>query len=168
MKAKYADKIPDVELAKLIAVHDNLARLADEGSIGRKTGGIAYSLRNVFRVAERFTRYQGGELSDDALMRRETEEIYRGGLFEEEDLRTVDDILATAMPYDGPGFYQNLKLIEDDDTFTIGDVVVPKLSTGHQMVPPAKSRLIMTERTKMALYRLAKALDMGENVALVG
>src|SRR5207244_3695898 len=74
LRSKYGGKVPDQELAKLIGVHDALARAADEGAIGRASGGMAFSLRNVDRVCERFMRYQGTGLSDEALMRRETEE----------------------------------------------------------------------------------------------
>lgn len=168
LKAKYSGKVPDAELAKLIAAHDALARAADDGSIGRASGGVAFSLRNLFRVCDRFERYQGGALKDDALMRRETEEIYRGGLFEQEDITAVTDILNTAMPYSGKGFYEDIDVEETATTLTIGDVTIGKLNTGHAFVPGESSKLIMTKRTKEILYRLAKALDCGENVALIG
>jgi MoxR-like ATPase len=168
LKTRFGATIPAVELAKLIASHDALARAADEGKIGRASGGVAFSLRNLFRVCERFERYRGGELSDAALMRRETEEIYGGGLFDPEDLEAVDDLLSVAMPYEGPGFYDKLELHEDEDTISIGDVTVRKLDTGSALVPPESARLVLTDRTKQVLYRLAKALDCGENVALIG
>lgn len=168
LKAKYGGKVPDAELAKLIGAHDALARAADDGSIGRASGGVAFSLRNLFRVCDRFERYKGGALKDDALMRRESEEIYRGGLFEQEDIQAVNDILNTAMPYKGPGFYDAIDMEETATTLTIGDVTVAKLNTGHTFVPGESSRLILTKRTKEILYRLAKALDCGENVALIG
>ncbi len=168
LKARYGDAIPEAELAKLVAAHDALAKAADDGNIGRASGGLAYSLRNLNRVADRFVRYRGMGLSDAALMRREMEEIYRGGLFDPEDLASVDDMLNTAMPYSGPGFYDRLEVKETKDTFTIGDVTLRKLNTGHPLVPEAVTRLVLTDRTKQVLYRLAKALDNGENVGLVG
>ncbi len=168
LKARYGGRIPEAELAKLVAAHDSLARAADDGNIGRASGGMAYSLRNLNRVADRFVRYRGMGLSDAALMRREMEEIYRGGLFDPDDLKSVDDMLNTAMPYSGPGFYDNLEVKETNDTFTIGDVTLRKLNTGHPLVPDAVTRLVLTDRTKQVLYRLAKALDNGENVGLVG
>lgn len=168
MKAKYGGKIPDVELAKLTKTHVALAAAADEGEIGHKTGGIAFTLRDLNRVSDRFLRYQGQGLADEAVMRREMEEVYLGGLTDAEDVAKVKTILDVAMPYTGPGFYENLTLKEEKDSFTIGDVVVRKLNTGDGRVPSEASRLVMTERTKQILYRLSKALDMGENVALIG
>jgi midasin (ATPase involved in ribosome maturation) len=145
-----------------------LARAGDDGTIGRAGGGVAFSLRNLFRVGDRFRRYSGGELPDAALMRRETEEVYAGGLFTPEDIQTAKDILDVAMPYAGKGFYDELKFENTKADFTIGDVTVPKLATGHALVPDENSILEMTPRTKQTLYRLAKALDNGENVALIG
>ncbi|MBK7860663.1 MAG: AAA family ATPase [Archangiaceae bacterium] len=168
LKARFGATVPEAQLARLIAAQDVLARQADEGAIGRATGGIAFSLRNAFRVCERFERYQGGELSDEALMRRETEEIYRGGLIDPDDLQTVTDVLDTAMPWSGPGFYDALEVEETADTFSIGDVTLRKLNTGHPLVPPESSQLVLTARTRQVLYRIAKALDCGENVALIG
>lgn len=168
LQTAYGDRLPAVELAKLVSAHDALSRAADEGEIGRSSGGVAFTLRNLFRVAERFVRYRGGELSDDALMRRETEEIYAGGLFDEADLAHVRDVLKAAMPYDGAGFYEKLELKETDDTFEIGDVKIQKLKLKNVHVPGESARLVDTPRTKQIFYRLAKALDMGENVALIG
>ncbi|MBI2376681.1 MAG: AAA family ATPase [Deltaproteobacteria bacterium] len=168
MTTKYGAQIPGDELAKLVAVHDNLSRLADEGELGQKGGGTAFTLRNLFRVSERFLRYRNGDLDDAALMRRETEELYAGGLFDPEDKESVRDILQTAMPYDGDGFYSKLELKDAPDSFSIGDVTIPKLGIDSPLVPGESSRLVMTQRTKEILYRLAKALDMGENVALIG
>jgi midasin (ATPase involved in ribosome maturation) len=122
----------------------------------------------LFRACERFERYKGGDLSESAVMRREVEEIYRGGLFDKDDIQAVNDILNAAMPYSGPGFYDALKVEETNTTLTIGDVTVRKLNSGHTLVPSASSRLVLTQRTKEILYRLAKALDCGENVALIG
>jgi midasin (ATPase involved in ribosome maturation) len=113
-------------------------------------------------------RYRGGELGDDALMRRETEEIYRGGLFDPLDLKAVDDILTTTMPYSGGGFYETLDLKETRNVFSIGDVMLRKLNTGHRDVPGTEAQLVLTKRTKEVLYRTAKALDMGENPLLIG
>jgi len=168
VKALYGQKIPEVELAKIVAVHDNLARIADEGQIGRQGGGVAFTLRNLFRVCDRFARYQGSGLQDDALMRRETEECYLGGLFDDDDRQHVTDILTAAMPYQGQGFYDDLELKETNDSWQIGDVMIRKLDTGHNLVPGESAQLVMTDRTKQVLYRLAKALDMGENVAMIG
>ncbi len=168
MKTRYGTQIALPELAKLVAVHDNLSRAADEGEMGGTTGGLAFTLRNLFRVAERFVRFRGGELSDEALMRRETEEVYAGGLIDQDDISHVRDVLATAMPYDGPDFYAQLELAEDQHGFRIGDVSVKKLGIEHPLVPGEGARLVMTPRTAQVLYRLAKALDCGENVALIG
>ncbi|MBI4819281.1 MAG: AAA family ATPase [Deltaproteobacteria bacterium] len=168
MTTKYGEQIPADELAKLVAVHDNLSRLADEGEIGHKGGGVAFTLRNLFRASERFLRYRNGDLDDAALMRRETEELYAGGLFDAEDRQSVQDILQTAMPYDGPGFYDKIELTEDQSSFSIGDISISKLGLSDPLIPKQTSRLVMTPRTKEILYRMAKALDMGENVALIG
>ncbi len=168
MSTVYGSKLPTEEMAKLVAVHDNLSRLADEGDIGRQSGGVAFTLRNLFRAADRFVRYSGGELSDEATMRREVEELYLGGLFDPEDVQAVKDILTAAMPYSGPDFYEDLELKEDKDTFTIGDVTLAKVNAEHALVPGESARLVMTKRTTQIMYRLAKALDMGENVAMVG
>jgi MoxR-like ATPase len=168
LKATYGEKLPVEEMAKLVAVHDALSRSADEMELGRASGGVAFTLRNLFRVADRFVRYRGGELDDAALMRRETTEIYAGGLFEPEDLQHVDDVLKAAMPYSGPGFYEGLELVEHAEHFEIGDVKIRKLALENPHVPGESSRLVMTKRTKQIFYRLAKALDMGENVAMMG
>jgi midasin len=104
MREKFGNQIPDGELAKLITAHEALSRAADDGTIGATQGGIAFSLRNLVRAGERFIRYRGGALDDAALMRRETEELYRGGLFEAQDQQAVDDILKSVMPYQGPAF----------------------------------------------------------------
>ncbi|GAH28436.1 unnamed protein product, partial [marine sediment metagenome] len=50
LRARYQDQIPDGQLARLIALHDRLAAIAELGIIGRNVGGIAITLRNLFRV----------------------------------------------------------------------------------------------------------------------
>ena len=168
IKESYGSKIPITEMAKLVASHNNLSRLADEGAIGRSSGGVAFTLRNLFRAADRFIRYSGGTLDDEAVMRREVQELYAGSLLVPEDIEAVTDVLETTMPYSGPDFYENLEFIEDNSHFEIGDVSINKLNHSHPLVPVESSRLVMTDRTKQVLYRMAKALDMGENVAMVG
>ncbi len=168
MKKKFGDTIPDSELAKLITTHLALVQAADAGDVGRSLGRLAYSVRNLLRVGQRFVRHQGGALSDDALMRREIEEIYRGGLFEPDEVKTVDDILQLSAPYDGSDFYEHLEFTETADTFTLGDVTLRKVNTGHAEIPNDKAKQILTKRTKKALYQLMKAIENGENPALLG
>jgi midasin (ATPase involved in ribosome maturation) len=99
-------------------------------------------------------------------VRRETEEVYRGGLTGD-DAVAVDDILRVAMPR-AARFYDNLSLTETDTSVQIGDVTLRKLNTGAPGVPSASSQLVLTDRTKKVLYQLAKAIDCGENALLIG
>jgi midasin len=168
MRAKYGDQLPQGELAKLIAAHQALSQAADSGAIGSSLGGVAFSLRNLMRVAQRFVRYRGGALSDDALMRREVEEVYRGGLPDPLDIQAVDDVLTAVMPHKGASYYDSLEFTETPTTFSIGDVTLRKLGVQHPDVPGERARLVMTRRTKEIFYRLAKALDNGENPLLIG
>ncbi len=167
LRQKFGDAIPKDELGKLIKTHVALAQAADAKEIGQSLGRLAYSVRNILKVARRFVRYHG-TLPDDALMRREIEEVYRGGLYEPADRKTVDDILLATAPYDGEDFYKNLEFFEDDRSFTLGDVTLRKLNTGHDEVPGTSAKQVLTARTKKALYLLMKAIDNGENPLLLG
>ncbi|HET6343602.1 MAG TPA: AAA family ATPase, partial [Myxococcota bacterium] len=166
LQARYGAEIPTSELAKLIAVHRELAQAADVGTLGRKSGGVAFTLRNLFKVADRFVHFRGS-LPDDALMARETREVYLAQFFDADDIKGAQDVLQVAMPYDGPDFYAALQVEPTADGVQVGDVLIPSLATGHALVPK-DAGLVMTARTKEILYRLAKALEMGENVGLIG
>lgn len=164
LKARFGEAIPAEEMKKLLVAHSLLSEAADKGSVARNLGGISYSLRNLRNVCERFIAYRGRGLGDAALMRRETEEVYRDGL-PPNDVQVVDDVLTAAMPYDGPHFHDNLQLIVDDDSITIGDVTLPRIGPRD---PDSRAMLVPTQRTLRLLYRLAKIIERGENALLIG
>ena len=164
LKVRFGEAIPTQEMKKLLVVHSLLSEAADKGSVARNLGGISYSLRNLRNVCERFIAYRGRGLSDAELMRRETEEVYRDGL-PPSDVQVVDDVLTAAMPYEGPGFHDNLQLTINDDSITIGDVTLPCIGPRD---PASRAMLVPTPRTLRLLYRLAKIIDRGENALLIG
>ena len=164
LKVRFADSVPAEEMRKLLVVHSLLAEAADKGSVARNLGGISYSLRNLRNVCERFVAYRGGGLSDAALMRRETEEVYRAGL-PPTDAQMVDDVLTAAMPYSGPGFYDDLQLTVHADSVSVGDVTLPCVGARAAVT---RAQLVPTPRTVQLLYRLAKIIDRGENALLIG
>ena len=167
MQARFGKDIPKAELSKLITLHMNLAESVDAGTLGRR-GELSFTLRNLLKVGHRFVTLSGRGLTDDALMRREAQEIYAGGLVRMEDFTQVCDMLRVSMPCNVRSFYDNIALREHANFFEIGDVRVPKVNAPHALVPDASARLVLTARTKKILYRLAKALEMGENVAFIG
>ena len=167
----YPGVIPQIELAKLVSTHEALTHLADQGHIGKTLGGIAYTLRNLFRVVERFSYFQGKtSLSQEQLLLREFREVYLSTITDEDELKIIHDILLLNMPVDEINFYENLEFTVDAEGFTIGDMRVKRLNLQHSDLIPDLSQceVVMTDRTKKIFYKMVKALELGEHVALVG
>ena len=168
MQSRFAGALPQQELAKLVQTHSHLANMAERHLIGRRNDGMAYTLRDLMKVGARFVHFRDNGLDQASLLRRETEEVYSGGLVDEADRNAVDAVLKTTMPCQNPDFYSGLQLSEDATSFTLGDVRVRKLGLQSAGVPGEAARLVLTDRTKQMFYRMVKALEMGENVALIG
>lgn len=165
---RYAGAFSAEVRGKLIDAHLALSQLAERGQIGKKEGGVAFTLRNLFRTGDRLLRLRGGALEDAALLRREMEEVYLGGLVDAKDRAAAERALERVLPRAGKRFYYELEVVETPERFTIGDVTIEKTPGAEALVPGSEARLILTRRTREILYRLAKAAVMGENVALVG
>ena len=169
LEVKFGNKLPKVERDRLVATHEILSREADRGVIGRRAGGLAYSLRNMEKVAQRFAHFKKTSgLDDAALMRRETQEVYRDGLGDEDDLAHVNNLLGTTMAYDGPDFYADLKLKRTDKGYMLGDVFIERLGLDDPRVPGEDAELILTPRAARVFYQMCKGLALGENVLLIG
>ena len=167
----YPGVIPQLELAKLVSTHEALTNLADQGHIGKTLGGIAFTLRNLFRVVERFKYFHSStELSAEQLLLREFQEVYLSTITDEDELKIINDILLLNMPVSDSDFYKDLEFKIDSDGFTIGDVRVKSLNLRqHDLIPDlSQSEVVMTDRTKKIFYKMVKALELGEHVALVG
>ncbi|MFK7825925.1 MAG: AAA family ATPase [Oligoflexales bacterium] len=167
----YPGVIPQLELAKLVSTHEALTNLADQGHIGKTLGGIAYTLRNLFRVVERYKYFHGNtNLSAEQLLLREFREVYLSTITDEDELKIINDILLLNMPVDESDFYTDLNFTINADGFTIGDVRVKGLNLRQSDLTPdlRDSEVVMTDRTKKIFYKMVKALELGEHVALVG
>lgn len=167
----YPRIIPQMELAKLVSTHEALTELADQGHIGKTLGGIAFTLRNLFRVVERFKYFQGNtSLSDSQLLLREFQEVYLSTITDADEIKIINDILLLNMPVEKIDFYQDLEFSIESDGFTIGDMKVKRLNLPNSDLIPQLSdcEVVMTERTKKIFYKMVKALELGEHVALVG
>ena len=169
LEVKFGKKLAKEQRDMLVATHEVLSREADRGKIGRRAGGLAFSLRNMEKVAERVIKYgKGSGLDATALIRRETQEVYRDGLTDPEDVVHVDGILDTTMRCKDTDFYSKLKLEKVDGGYQLGDVFIENLGIDDPRVPGSDAELIMTDRAKRIFYQIAKALEMGENVMLIG
>ena len=170
LDVRFGKKLPKAQRDMLVASHEVLSKEADKGVIGRKAGGLAYSLRNLEKVAERFIHFgKASGLDAPELMRRELQEVYRDGLSDPEDLAHVDGILNTTAPCkEGVDFYGNLKLEKVDGGYRIGDVFIERLGLSGDRVPGEESQLIMTKRASRVFYQMCKALELNENVMLIG
>lgn len=169
MTSRYGEAMPAALLAQLIPAHMALDELVSVERLGREVGAVNYSLRDLFKVADRFVAKRGQGLSDQALLRRELEAIYRAGFSDPHDLAAIDDVLAATLPYDGPDFYEDLPITRTENAFTIGDVTITKTHSANSRVPTAEAdRLVMLPQVKRSLYQLASALERHENVLLVG
>jgi len=167
----YPKVIPKALLAPLIVSHANLSEMADQRRIGKTSGGMTYTLRNLFRVVERFNKFHPrSTLSDAALLRREFDEVYLSPINHPKELQLVQDALVLDMPAQSHSFYKKLDFKVDKNQFTIGDLTVQRLpDTGHGLIPKLDAlNVVMTDRTKEVLYKMAKSLEMDEPVALVG
>lgn len=169
MTSRYGESMPAALLAQLIPAHMALDELVSGERLGREVGAVNYSLRDLFKVADRFVAKRGQGLSDQALLRRELEAIYRAGFSDPYDLAAIDDVLAATLPYEGPDFYEDLPITRTENSFTIGDVTITKTHSANSRVPTAEAdRLVMLPQVKRSLYQLASALEHHENVLLVG
>ena len=167
----YPNVIPQLELAKLVSTHEALTNLADQGHIGKTLGGIAFTLRNLFRVVERYQYFIGKtNLSQEQLLLREFQEVYLSTIIDEDELKIIQDILLLNMPVDNVNFYEHLEFTIDKDGFTIGDMKVQRLDLPYSDLTPdlKQCEVVMTNRTKKIFYKMVKALELGEHVALVG
>jgi MoxR-like ATPase len=166
--------LPEDVRNMMVQSHLALSELADNDKLAQETGGVIFTVRDLKRVGERYRTFAAlqkqplDEPARRALLRREIEEIYRGGLWQENDLKEVDAVLTTAVPYDGPSFYDHLQLEVNDKEVRMGDVTVSVLNIDHRLVPGPESELIMTARTKEYMYRYLKTIMMRENAAFIG
>lgn len=174
LETTFKEKIPPAIVTKISRMQQMLAALATQrAGIGSSSGGVAYTPRSLFKVAERFVEYRG-TLPDLELLRREAEEIYLERLWEPRDRARAKIALDQILPYQGPSFYKDLKLSESKTAFQIGDTRMRRLDFGdHPAVPKEQengrsTRLVLTERFKVAFYKMTKALARGERVLLVG
>lgn len=173
IQSLYPNALDIKVLAQLVATHVQLSDLADHGGLAASMGGIAYTLRNLIKVVDRIIYFnqKGSDLDQNDLIRREVEEVYGGYFFEQKDKDSFNDILLLNMPgRPTKDFYKNLVFTMNDDGFSIGDIDVKRLKQPeHDRIEDfSKFDIVMTERTKIAFYKMVKALELGENVALVG
>jgi MoxR-like ATPase len=167
-KELYGERIPEATLVSLVNAHCALDGLAEKGELNGGGGKIAFTLRNLFKVAERVIRYRGGELDDQALLRREMEEVYLGAVTNPEELQAAHDQLQPIVGELDKSTYKNLTVEFSELGFSIGDVFIPNHAIDHPRVPKKKFRLTMTPRVAEAFYKLCKTMDMGEHAMLVG
>jgi MoxR-like ATPase len=154
----------------LVRVHDHLRRLVKAREIGASQGGVAFTTRSLLRIADRFERFRGLGLPDDILLRREMEEEYLAGLIKPAEVagarRMIDLVLGE---YHGPDLYADLPIKNTADSFQIGDLHIRKLGFRHPLVPDLLDDLdALSPRMKKALYMALKAVEMGENLLLMG
>ncbi|MFK7826049.1 MAG: AAA family ATPase [Oligoflexales bacterium] len=172
LSEKYPGILDVPELQQLVSAHSELAKIAEQGAIGRDLGRISYTLRNLFRVVNRFQHFKDStNLSRMELLRREFEEVYKSPIFNSQEKMIIEDALMLNMPIDDDNdFYENLDFKIYPEEFVIGDIKVARktVSQHDQTSLPEDLNIIMTQRTKKIFYQLVKALELGENVALVG
>ena len=171
LSEKFPSVLDDTELQQLVSAHSELAKIAEQGAIGRDLGRISYTLRNLFRVMNRFEHFKDTtKLSRMELLRREFEEVYKSSIFNEQEQMIIEDALLLNMPVDHTDFYEDLEFQITPEEFVIGDIKVARKhgSQHSQTSRPEDLSIIMTKRTKKIFYQLVKALELGENVALVG
>ena len=168
VQRKYGDTLPMAHFARLILAHHALAGKAEKGEIGHDRGGIAYTLRDLYKVADRFLRYapRSSTMTAQQLLAREARSVYLTGLADKEDQRRVLNELRRALPEVDEDFVKDLKLERTTAGWRIGDVDIVDRHTGHPFVPSID--LVMTPSALPLYYEVAKAVDMGENVALMG
>ena len=167
---RYKTGIPPLLFANLCMAHTQLAELAEAGRLGQDRGGVAYTLRDLFKVADRYMRYRPlhteAQMSDDYLVAREAFEVYLGGLEDPEDCQRVRTELNKVLRCINEDFYKGLELQRTATGWRLGDVTLDERSAGGAFVP--STDLVMTPTTLPIYARLLKALDMKENVALIG
>ena len=167
---RYKTGIPPLLFSKLCMAHTKLAELAEAGRLGQDRGGVAYTLRDLFKVADRYMRYRPkhteAEMSDEYLVAREAFEVYLGGLEDPEDCQRVRSELNRVLSCINEDFYKGLTLERTPTGYRLGDVELDERSAGGAFVPTTD--LVMTPTTLPIYARMLKALDMGENVALIG
>lgn len=173
IQERYQNVLSKSDIEDLVEAHIGVASLSESGQVGLDQGGLVYSLRNLFRVAERFA-YLKDKLgvSGRRVLRREFEDIYLKQLSSSQERLMVREVIDQSFKYiqvEDPDFFP---FYVGEESFTIGDLVVDRYQKSeHPLVPDLDQlQLVMTERTKHALYNLVKALEFGEreNVALVG
>jgi MoxR-like ATPase len=172
------ERFPDLPAsvrACAVTVHDRLSTLGDEGGLGEAVGGAAYTPRDLIKVCDRvrFFVAKDRKLAKDAdrlasLVRQEIQEVYREGLPDPVDLAKIDGVLDVAAPCANTDFYSNLELEITKNKFRIGNVELDLTNSDHALVPGDEAALIETPRMKEYLYKVAKAIMLGENVWLWG
>ena len=171
IQIKYPHVIPSKLLAELISSHLVLVELTEQGKIGSEYGGLVYTLRNLFRVIERYQHFKKkSSLSASQILHREFLEVYLGPIYKEEEVKIVQDSLLVTMPYSSVDYYKDLELKITDTSFSLGDVdvILPKKYLNDRRKLIDEFEIVMTHRTKVVFYKMIKALELGEHVALVG
>jgi MoxR-like ATPase len=169
LQERYQGRLPPAITATLTDAHMALSRVADTETVGATFGGLSFTLRNAMRVAERFERFRGKGLSDEALLRRELEEVYLGGLSPAEKERLRRAVLDPIAPWPNgkPPQQPPLALEKTAKGYRLGDLDI--VSTGlTKGVPDDSAQLALTQGALTNLYRVAKAFEMGENPYLAG
>ena len=169
LQSRYAQALSPTLFAKLCMAHTRLAAMAEAGRLGGDRGGVAFTLRDLFKVTDRFIRYRAKNpphVSDAYLLAREVYEVYMGGLDDPADRQRIRAELKPFLPAITEDFYAALTLQRTARGWRLGEVELEDRATGHVFVP--KTDLVMTPTTLEIYARLFKALDMRENVALIG
>jgi hypothetical protein len=147
--AKYGDKLPVAERAKLVAAHVTFARIAEDGGIGsdHHERVAMSSIRNLLRMADRFVQHRGRGLTDGELLRDVMNGAYRNGLTHPADRRIVDQVLDVIAPSVKPA---TLDLKVTPTTVSIGRATLPK--AGPEKLPAMDEQLRAELRVSSA-YR---------------
>ena len=164
--------LPRALQGKLVRLHGLLSSAAERGELGAADGGVAYTWRDLQRVARRFVHFRDGNLGHPALLlRRESQAVYLGSLNDPRDRQSAAATIDLVMPLraeDQGTAAAMYNLTQTPNTLNIYDQSWPRLQQDSRLVPPESARLISTPRTDALRYAVATALSLGENVLLVG
>jgi MoxR-like ATPase len=181
---KFSGKIPAKRLAEVIDFHMAMASAAETKLIGGREAEYSFTLRNMFRVLQRFVRYAGTSKEQkyqQVIMRREAEEIYLEGMVEERDRKfvgdelnirfsgaTADDVKQSRGFKPNPAMPGTILVEKTADGHKLGDASIKRLDCCTENIPAFERPYIITERVAKVLYQLFKAVENHENVLLVG